>query len=81
MFGRVHLHLMAIICMSTLVNLNLFMSHIQIMLGIESLSVYMKRLSWLNSMQLTPIFGLGLSRSGLMAAICRLPLNISSEKN
>lgn len=39
--------------------------------------VSMNRLSLLNEIELTPILGFGLSRSGLMAAICRLPLNIS----
>lgn len=73
------LHLMAIVWMRTKLNLNLLMSQSQMMLGIESLRVIINRLSQLNSMLLMPIFGFGLSKSGFMAAICKLPLKISSK--
>ena len=35
-------------------------------------------LSQLNKIELIPILGFGLSKSGLIAAICKVPLNISS---
>ena len=41
--------------------------------------VKIKRLSLLNKIELTPILGFGLSKSGFMAAICKVPLNISSN--
>ncbi len=72
------LHLMAIVWMSTKLNLNLLISQSQTILGIESFRLIINLLSQLNSIVLMPIFGLGLSKSGFIAAICKVPLKISS---